>query len=228
VLRDTVDQLDREVREKVDMLSEAQTLARGQAHAHWQGQGQGQGQRSALDVSGLDDSFNASYNGGGGGGGASSYAGRSSAPHKQQQYAESGAGPTAASAADGADLEALQRQVLRYKARAAAMDQLASMYRTSVLALYADGASYGAAQFGWQPHGVPVEFQANKGNGLHLIGVGWIEREMNAVKHSYEDEVRLLDAEVGELRSKLRESSSYIVELRKRFEENMRAIYRYV
>jgi hypothetical protein len=226
VLRDTVDQLDREVREKVDMLSEAQALARGQAHAH----GQGQGQRSALDISGLDDSFNASYNGGGGGG-ASSYAGRSGAPHKQQQqsqYAESGAGPAAASAADGADLEALQRQVLRYKARAAAMDQLASMYRTSVLALYADGASYGAAQFGWQPHGVPVEFQANKGNGLHLIGVGWIEREMNAVKHSYEDEVRLLDAEVGELRSKLRQSSSYIVELRKRFEENMRAIYRYV
>lgn len=59
-----------------------------------------------------------------------------------------------------------------------------------------------------------------------LLGVGWIEREMNAVKHSYEDEVRLLDAEAAELRAKLRQSNSYIMELRKSFEENMRSIYR--
>lgn len=51
---------------------------------------------------------------------------------------------------------------------------------------------------------------------------------MNAVKHSYEDEVRLLDAEVAELRAKQRQANSYIMELRKRFEENMRSIYRYV
>jgi peptidoglycan hydrolase CwlO-like protein len=49
---------------------------------------------------------------------------------------------------------------------------------------------------------------------------------MNAVKHSYEDEVRLLDTEVAELRAKLRQSTSYIQELQKRFEENMRSIYR--
>ena len=49
---------------------------------------------------------------------------------------------------------------------------------------------------------------------------------MNAVKHSYEDEVRIVDAEVGELRAKLRQSESYILELRRRFEETMRSIYR--
>lgn len=49
---------------------------------------------------------------------------------------------------------------------------------------------------------------------------------MNAVKHSYEDEARLLDAEVAELRAKQRQANLYIVELRKRFEENMRSIYR--
>lgn len=61
---------------------------------------------------------------------------------------------------------------------------------------------------------------------LSCSGVGWIEREMNAVKHSYEDEARLLDAEVAELRAKQRQANSYILELRKRFEENMRSIYR--
>lgn len=49
---------------------------------------------------------------------------------------------------------------------------------------------------------------------------------MTAVKHSYEDEVRILDSEVAELRAKLRQSNSYIQELRRRFEESMRSIYR--
>jgi chromosome segregation ATPase len=135
--------------------------------------------------------------------------------------------PSESQSVDGgagvADDEALRRQVQRLKARAAAVDELASTYRVSVLALYADGASYGAAQFGWQAHGLPQEFNSR---GVHLIGVGWIEREINTVRHSYEDEVRLLDAEVGELRAKLRQNHSYIAELRRRFEDNMKAIFR--
>jgi FtsZ-binding cell division protein ZapB len=49
---------------------------------------------------------------------------------------------------------------------------------------------------------------------------------MTAVKHSYEDEVRLLDTEVAELRAKQRQSTSYIQELQKRFEETVRSVYR--
>jgi chromosome segregation ATPase len=189
VLRDTIEQLDREVREKVDMLTDLQASV-GAHSAH----------QRALD---------ASYLG----------------------------------AAEGDD--ALHRQLMRYKARAAAVDNLATIYRTSVLALYSDGASYGAAQFGGAP-GSTLNTQ-----GMQLIGrllcvllslwlvdvnygvfpraikgVGWIEREMTAVKHSYEDEVRLLDAEVAELRAKQRQSTSYIQELQKRFEETVRSVYR--
>ena len=44
--------------------------------------------------------------------------------------------------------EQLVRQVARYKAKAGAMEELAAIYRTSVIALYSDGSSYGAAHFG--------------------------------------------------------------------------------
>ena len=43
--------------------------------------------------------------------------------------------------------EQLVRQVARFKAKAGAMEELASIYRTSVTAIYSDGSSYGAAQF---------------------------------------------------------------------------------
>lgn len=112
--------------------------------------------------------------------------------------------------------ESLRRQLARFRAKSLAMEELVAIYRSGVLALYADGASYGAAQFGWQQHA-----QAQDG-----LGVGWIEREMGLVKRSYDDEIRLLEAEVNELRGKLRQSGSYISELRKRFEENMKAMYR--
>ena len=41
------------------------------------------------------------------------------------------------------------------------------------------------------------------------------------------EEIRLLEVEVQELYSKLRQSSSYTVELKKRFEENLKAMYRH-
>jgi hypothetical protein len=114
------------------------------------------------------------------------------------------------------DEEHVRKQVLRFRARALAMEDLVSIYRAGVIALYSDGASYSAAQFGWQ-HGNDL----NDG-----LGVGWIEREIGNVKRSYEEEIRLLDGEVAELRAKLRQSVSYISELRKRFEENMKTFYR--
>jgi len=57
-------------------------------------------------------------------------------------------------------------------------------------------------------------------------GHGWIEKEMADVKRSYEEEINLLEAETGELRSKLRQSGSYIAVMSKRFEDNMKAMYR--
>ena len=56
--------------------------------------------------------------------------------------------------------------------------------------------------------------------------VGWIERELAAVKRSYEEEVRVLDTEVSELRAKLRQAVSYSSELRRRYEDSMKSIFR--
>ena len=111
VLRDTIEQLDREVREKMDMLTDLQATV-GAYPAHGVG---------------VDSSF--------------------------------------AALAQGELDDGLHRQVLRYKARAAAVDDLATIYRTSVLALYSDGASYSAAQFG----GVPAD-ATGKTQGVQLIG----------------------------------------------------------
>ena len=167
ILRDAIEQLDREIKDKIDIINEYQS--------------------KYVDS---NDILNKSY-------------------HKNE---------------NNIDIEdELRRRCHRYKTKSIAMEELATIYRTSILALYADGASYGAAQYGWQPMGVPQGF-TNK--GLHLIGVGWIERELNVVKHSYEEEIKLLDHEVIEIRNKLKQSNNYTIELRKQFDENMKAMYR--
>ena len=58
------------------------------------------------------------------------------------------------------------------------------------------------------------------------MGAGWIERELAAVKRSYEEEVRVLDAEISELRAKLRQTTSYSAELRRRYEDSMKSVFR--
>ena len=124
VLRDTLDQLDREVRERVDLLSDLQASTRHHTSPHGKG-------RQGLDETALG--------------------------------------------VMGDVEEGLHRQVLRYKARAKAFEELSTIYRTSVLALYADGASYGAAQFGWQPHsgaGASGEF-STKPHHIQLIGTSF-------------------------------------------------------
>lgn len=113
------------------------------------------------------------------------------------------------------ELEAMRRQCARFRARANAMEELASLYRGGIVAIYSDGASFGAAQYG--------DFNLRAAGSS---GTGWIEREIGHVKKSYEDEIRLLDGEVSELRSKLRQSNSYISEVRKRFEDNLKTLYK--
>jgi hypothetical protein len=186
VLRETVDQLEKQLRSKVDSWVES----------HF-----------AHDTSGISGNLHHH-------------------PHQQLGGNEDSPGSTSARVKDSGnntrrlnaneDDEHSRKQVLRFRARAMAMEELASIYRGGVLALYADGASYGAAQYGWQQH-------SDSRDGL---GVGWIEREIASIKKSYEEEIRLLDAEVNELRAKLRQSVSYVGELSKRFEENMKSFYR--
>eukprot|EP01034_Spumella_vulgaris_P026587 gene26587-33188_t len=107
-------------------------------------------------------------------------------------------------------LKQRSRERLLSTHRAVAVDELASTYSVRVLALYADGASYGSAQFGWQANGLLQDFNSKD---VHLIGLSWIEREIDTVRHGCEDEVRLLDAEVGELRGKLSQSNSWPLQL---------------
>lgn len=178
ILRDTIEQLDRELKDKIDIINEYQSKY-------------------------LDSNTN------------------NNDQHQQHHYNKSYHNND-----HSIDIEdELRRRVHRYQARSIAMEELATIYRTSILALYSDGASYSAAQYGWQPINIPQGF-VNK--GLHLIGVGWIERELNVVKHSYEEEIKLLDHEVIEIRNKLRQANNYTIELRKQFDENMKSMYRYI
>jgi hypothetical protein len=121
------------------------------------------------------------------------------------------------------------RQLVRLRAKCACLEEIAAVYRTGLLALYADGFSYGSAQF----HNVIYHEKGKHQRerhlhpGLaHLVHNGWFERELDLVRKSFEDEIRLLDSEVIELRGKLKQSTSYVSELRKRFEDNMKILYR--
>lgn len=202
VLRDTVDQLEKKIKEQADLIGSLQTqLERA-----------GGDFLMTLDMDTMDISSPIQ----------SPLSSPVNSPNRRREPSHRHQRAEEKKVSNSDDEDALRRQAMRFKARASAMEELASLYRTSVLALYADGASYGAAQFGWQPHGLPQEF--NK-KGLHLIGVGWIEREMNIVKHSFEDEIRNLDAENADLRSKLRQSNSQIIELRQSFETNVKNLY---
>ena len=132
---------------------------------------------------------------------------------------------------DNDDDDVLRKQCNRFRARSLAMEELLSIYRASVMALYPDGSTYGAAQF--QAFTRPLS-TGTGGNGAEagvtasLQPSKWIEREMQHVRKSYEDEIRVLDGEVNELRTKLKQSGSYVSELRKRFEENLKTLYRQV
>ncbi len=187
VLRDTVEQLERQVRQKADKIADLEFQLDSQAQQY---------DRYNEDV---DTSM------------------------------------VSASGGDNGGDDELRRQVVRYKARAAAMEELSVTYRVSIMALYADGASYGAAQFGWQPFGESSSSSGTDGSKQQAdsavvtgLGVGWIEREMTAIKHCYEDEIRLLDNEVNDLRAQLRQSRSFTTELRRRFEDSMKSLYRLV
>ncbi len=115
-----------------------------------------------------------------------------------------------------ADEETLRKQLARYRLRAVAVEEMAAVYKTGIFALYADGSSYNAAQYN--------NLLQSKDK---MINPGWIETEVSLLKRLFEEEIRLLDGERIELRSKLKQSSTFISELRKRFEENLKHLYRF-
>jgi hypothetical protein len=124
----------------------------------------------------------------------------------------------------GEEEEVLRRQIARYRARCSGMDDLVAVFRQGFMALYPDGASYGAAQHGDRDREKGQDKDRARRSGASRGG--WVEREITNIKHSYEEEMKLLEAETTELRGKLRQSDKYISELRRRFEDNMKAMYR--
>ena len=174
VLRDTVDQLERKVKQMGDTLGSLQTQLERAGGDFTASLGLG-----AMDVSSpISSPISSAVNSPVRGVGATTGAARNGSTRTSTA---GGGGASLRPGSGGAgslsaeDEEALRRQVMRYKVRAAAMEELASVYRTSVLALYADGASYGAAQFGWQPMGVPQEFSSRdpraRGTAPHRRGL---------------------------------------------------------
>lgn len=118
----------------------------------------------------------------------------------------------------------LRNQCHRLRTRTLAMEELVSMYRMGIIALYPDGSSYNLAQYS----NLQNNDSEPDGQLSNLTGVNssWIQKEIEHIRKSYEEEIRLYDMEICELRNKLRHSESYISELRKRFDEVMGSIYR--
>jgi predicted RNase H-like nuclease (RuvC/YqgF family) len=95
------------------------------------------------------------------------------------------------------------------------------------MALYPDGSTYSAAQYcQFKSNNKDEDKSSLSRNIMSSLNANWIERELNHVRKSYEDEIRLQDSEISELRSKLRQNNSYIHELQKRFEENLKMFYK--
>merc|ERR1711871_913825 len=127
---------------------------------------------------------------------------------------------------DDGDDEMLRKQSQRYRQRAISLEELVSMYRSAVIALFPDGSSYGAAQFLSTKLNFSVPLPEDSG-GVEIRDSNWVEKELNTIRWSYIEEIKLLEGEVSELYTKLRQSSSYTIELKKRFEENLKAMYRF-
>ncbi len=126
------------------------------------------------------------------------------------------------------DLEKLKREAVRTRTKSKVVEDLSQIYRTGILALYSDGTSYSAAQFGWQPFSSKHEYEIRSSFDYITPGVGWIEREIYALYRSFDEELRVLNDFVSELYTKLKHSQKYSLELRKQFEDHMKAIYRLI
>lgn len=108
--------------------------------------------------------------------------------------------------------------VARYQARARAMEELAGIYRQSLHALSPEG-----------PPSRLLAYQQMEDNASGLypkMAVNWIEKEINTVRDSYNEEIRCLDAQVVDLYSKLKEHQAYEAEMRKQLDDISKSFYR--
>jgi len=121
------------------------------------------------------------------------------------------------------DHDKTKKELIRYKVKTRSLEEIANVYRTGILALYSDGTSYSAAQFGWQP----FTSKTDEFNMSYIMpGVGWIEKEISIIQKSFQSELRVLNDFADDLFTKLKYSQRYCLELRKQFEDHMKAIYR--
>lgn len=124
----------------------------------------------------------------------------------------------------------LNKRIQKLQAKVNGCESMLSIYRRAILGLYPDGATYGAAQYGGgYLKSLTTQLPNNKAGPVtinFLISVNWIEKEIADIKASFEEELRIYDAEVSDLRSRLRQNNSYTSELRRRFEDNVKSIYR--
>jgi hypothetical protein len=126
--------------------------------------------------------------------------------------------------------------VVRYQARAKAMEELANIYKQSLQSLSPGGPlskllSYEhlEAEYNGATNTSATGSTYRRTSVLALkIAVNWIEKEINTVRGSYDEELKGLEAEVVDLQVKLKEQQVYEGELRRQLEDFTKSFYRYI
>lgn len=128
--------------------------------------------------------------------------------------------PRTEDVATAIDMQQCMKQCARWQARSNVLEEVVTLYRNSVLAIYPNGSTYGASQFsGLNTHKDLDEIKTND---------CWIEHQLSLVSKSYATENHLLELELQEIYRRYQHEHAYSIELKKKFEENTRLMYRYV
>ena len=104
------------------------------------------------------------------------------------------------------EMDSLRRQNVRYKVRAVALDEVVTTYRRAILSLQHYSSS-----------------DEKEGRNSQSQSSSQLSHEMTVLKRCYEEEVSLLEAEVNELYGKLSQAEVYSQEIKRQFEENLKA-----
>ena len=94
------------------------------------------------------------------------------------------------------EIESLKRQNIRYKVRAVALDEVVTTYRKGILSLNQD----------------------QKRN--------FLSHEISVLKKGYEEELSHLESEVTELNGRLTQNDNFMRELKRQYEEDLKALYK--
>ena len=105
------------------------------------------------------------------------------------------------------EMDSLRRQNVRYKVRAVALDEVVTTYRRAILSLQHYNSSSSGEEIEGKGHPPPSQ----------------LSHEMTVLKRCYDEEVSLLETEVNELYGKLSQAEVYSQEIKRQFEENLKA-----